>query len=92
MGRGIYKTDRGEIIKAVAQSKWNKGKNLLEELWKLKGSSQLLSFKQLEEIRGFLCHFSMVFEMITPYIKRFHLKLAKRLRQCDESRWKFSKT
>ena len=56
------------------------------------GFQSALSFKRLGQIRGFLCHLSMLFQMIIPYLKGFHLTLAKHLPQRDESRWKCSET
>ena len=85
---GIYRTDQGKITKTVSQLKWKKGKAQLEEIWRFK-EQNTLTYKRLEQVQGFLCHLSMVFEVITPYLKGFHLILAKHLPQRDELGWKF---
>ena len=40
----------------------------------------------------FLCHMGMVFEVITPYLKGFHLMLDKHLPKRDKAGWKFTDT
>jgi hypothetical protein len=42
-----------------------------------------MSYKQLEVIRGFLCHLSMTYSNVTPYLKGFHLTLAAHHPQQD---------
>jgi hypothetical protein len=49
-----------------------------------------VDYKSLEQVRGFLCHLSMTFEVITPFLKGFHLIIAKHLPRRDEDGWKFS--
>ena len=89
---GIYQTDQGKITKTVSQLKWEKGKAQLEEVWIHKEQQKDMSYKRLEQVRGFLCPLSMVFEVITPYLKEFHLILARHLPQRDDQGWKFTDT
>jgi hypothetical protein len=51
---------------------------------------QMVSYKQLEIARGFLVHLSMTFEVLTPYLKGFHLTLASHLPNRDEEGWKLA--
>jgi hypothetical protein len=53
-------------------------------------NASLISYKQLEIVRGFLGHLSMTFEILTPYLKGFHLTLAAHLPQRDQEGWKMS--
>ena len=64
---------------------------MLKELLKYKSDSiQNILYQRLEQVQGFLCHLSMVSDVITPYLKGFHLKLAKHLPQRDGEGWKFT--
>ena len=81
---GVYKTDHGKITKTVTAVKWDKGKALLQEMLTYKMDSLSdISYKRLEQVRDFLCHLSMVFYLITPYIKGFYVELAKHLPKRD---------
>ena len=51
---------------------------------------QKFQYKRLERIRGFFYHLAMVFEIFFPYLKGFHLTLAKHLPKRDEEGWKLS--
>ena len=77
----IFSTTDGLITQTVSQEKWNKGKEQLKELLDelANGTDALFSYKRLEQIRGFLCHLSMTFKAITPFLKGFHLSLSAHL-------------
>jgi hypothetical protein len=77
----IFSIDNGTITQTVSQEKWNKGKEQIQELTDLLKSCRdaKFNFKRLEHIRGFLCHLSMTFEVITPFLKGFHLSLYSHL-------------
>jgi hypothetical protein len=86
----IFSTENNKITQTVSQEKWDKGRAQLEEL-----SAQLslspdskFSYKRLEQIRGFLCHLSMTFDVITPFLKGFHLTLCSHLSSRDDDGWK----
>ena len=89
---GVYSTTNKNITKSVTKEKWEKGRKLIEDLVKEIGGDPLIqvSYKNLERIRGFLCHLAMVYEVIFPYLKGFHLTLAKHLPQRDEEGWKLT--
>ena len=63
---------------------------MLRELKKKRINKEKLAYKRLDQIRGYFCHLSMVFDVLTPYLKGFHLLLAAHLPQRDEQGWKFS--
>jgi hypothetical protein len=86
----IFSTDKGTITQTVSQEKWNKGKAQIRELMDLLENfpDADLDYKRLEQIRGFLCHLSMTFESITPFLKGFHLTLSSHLPSRDDDGWK----
>ena len=86
---GMFSTEHGKITKTVTSVKWLKGKQMLDELTSLKAKTHL-SYKRMEQIRGFFCHLCMVFDTLTPYLKGFHLALASYLPQRDDEGWKFT--
>ena len=49
-----------------------------------------LDYKMLERTRGFLCHLAMVYDIIFPYLKGFHLTLANHLPKRNEEGWKLN--
>ena len=69
-----------------------KGKALLNKLMLMKSTGQQsqVPYKRLEQIRGYLCHLSIMIEVITPYLKDFHLALDKHLPQRNEEGWKLT--
>jgi hypothetical protein len=86
----IFSTKDNKITQTVSQEKCDKGRAQVEEL-----SNQLsrspdskFSYKRLEQIRGFLCHLSMTFEVITPFLKGFHLTLCSHMSSRDDDGWK----
>jgi hypothetical protein len=86
----ILSTEDNKITQTVSQEKRDEGRAHVEEL-----SEQLsgppdskFSYKRLEQIRGFLCHLSMTFEVITLFLKGFHLTLCSHLSSRDDDGWK----
>ena len=78
------------ITQTVSQEKWNKGRGQIKELTALLEScpDPYFYFKRLEQIRGFLCHLSMTFEVITPFLKGFYLSLCSHLSSRNGDGWK----
>jgi hypothetical protein len=48
------------------------------------------SYNWLEKVRGFLCNLSMTFEMMVPFLKGFHLTLAKHNTGRADDGWKLT--
>ena len=88
----VFITSDKEVRQTVAQSKWDKAKSQLAELLVMMACSAdgLLDYKRLEQIRGFLCHISMTYLMVTPYLKGLHLTLASHHPGRDAFRWKMA--
>ena len=90
----IFKTDDVSILQTISQEKWDKTKVLINELLSQYGeesnNSPEFSFKRLEQIRGYLCHISMTYEAITPFLKGFHLTLCMHLPNRDQHGWRIS--
>ena len=89
----LFKSKGDRIIKTVSAEKWKKAQTQIDELLQECDGNQdhLFSYKRLEQIRGFLCHLGMTFEIIFPYLKGFHLTLASHLSNRDTTGWKLSK-
>ena len=47
-----------------------------------------LNYKLLEQVRGYLCHLAMTYEILFPYLKGFHLTLCSHLPLRNEEGWK----
>jgi hypothetical protein len=88
----VFTTTDTEVRQSVSQSKWDKAKSLIQELVEMMAETLdgLLDFKRLEQIRGFLCHISMTYRIVTPYLKGLHLTLASHHPGRNESGWKMS--
>jgi hypothetical protein len=86
----IFATDNGKVTQTVSQEKWEKGKGQILELQESLESDPKgeLNYKRLEQVRGFLCHLSMTFEIITPFLKGFHLTLCAHLSSRNDDGWK----
>ena len=89
---GVYGTTDGNISKSVTKPKWQKGRDMI--IWLVdevltKGNTTLC-YKTLEKQRGFLCHLAMVYDVIFPYLKGFHLDLCKHYPKRDKEGWKMS--
>jgi hypothetical protein len=87
----LFSTTDGKISQSVTAEKWQKGQDSVKSLVDaIKSQDGMLSYKAIERVHGFLCHLSMTFEVITPFLKGFHLILAKHLPRRDEDGWKFT--
>jgi hypothetical protein len=88
----VFSTKDSKVTKSATKEKWNKAKGLVRELIELAGHDEghTFNYKQLEQIRGFLCHMAMTYETITPFLKGLHLMLASYLLHRDEEGWKLS--
>jgi hypothetical protein len=88
----VFSTSKDTIIQTVAQSKWDRAKAQINEMraFYTNDDSPMLPYKRLEEIRGFLCHLSMTYEIVTPYLKGLHLTLAAHHPQRNSQGWKLS--
>jgi hypothetical protein len=87
----LFSTTNGKISQSVTAEKWKKGQNSVKSLLNAINEKEgIVNYKSLERVRGFLCHLSMTFEVITPFLKGFHLILAKHLPRRDGDGWKFS--
>jgi hypothetical protein len=88
----IFSTSDNQIKQTVAQAKWDKAKMQVKELADcyISNENPDMEYKHLEVIRGFLCHLSMTYSIMTPYLKGFHLTLAAHHPQRDNQGWKLS--
>jgi hypothetical protein len=88
----IFTTTDKEVFQSIDQSKWDRVKDQLKEVLEVFDSSDspMFVYKRLEEIRGFLCHVSMTYTLVTPYLKGLHLTLASHHVGRDESGWKLT--
>jgi hypothetical protein len=88
----VFTTTDNEVRQSISQDKWDKTKAQLKELANVfaLGEAPQFIYKRLEEIRGFLCHVSMTYPLVTPYLKGFHLTLAAHHLGRDDSGWKLT--
>lgn len=89
----VFATTDDKVTKTVTEDKWNKAQNIVKSLNSkiLEGGLEaVLGYKELEIARGFLCHLSMTYEVLVPFLKGFHLVLASHQKQRDDEGWKFS--
>ena len=88
----VFSTSNDSVRQTVAQSKWDRAKAEIMELLGLYLTDEepWMRYKRLEEIRGFLCHLAMTYELVTPYLKGLHLTLAAHHPQRDTEGWKLS--
>jgi hypothetical protein len=89
----LFSTTDGKISQSVTAEKWHKGQQSVKTLVDAidTNNAGIVDYKPTEQVRGFLCHLSMTFKVITPFLKGFHLILAKHLPRRDENSWKCSK-
>ena len=82
----IFSTSNGKITQTVSQEKWDKGRAQIQKLSEQFKRDPDLTFdyKRLKHIRVFLWHLSMTFEVITPFLKGFHLSLCSHLPSRDD--------
>jgi hypothetical protein len=88
----VFSTKDSRVTKLVTQEKWTKAKLMVKELLEEANGSKRhkFSYKQLEQIRGFLCHMAMTYETLTPFLKGIYLTLVCYLPQRDADGWKMS--
>lgn len=89
----VFATTEDTVTKTVTKEKWDKAKNIINDLRKKisdGGSTPRLVYKELEVARGFLGHLSMTFEVLVPFLKGFHLTLASHLPQRNKEGWKLT--
>jgi len=88
----IYISNENEISKTVSKEKWMKAKNYISEIKERLNLDKdyEFDFKYLEQIRGFLCHLALTFDVIFPFLKGFHLLLCHHLPQRNEEGWKIN--
>jgi hypothetical protein len=88
----VFSTEGAEIIQTVSLQKWERAKDQIKELldFYISSDEPTFRYKRLEEVRGFLCHLAMTFEIVTPYLKGLHLTLAAHHPQRDSQGWKLS--
>ena len=88
----MFDTVNGQVTHTVTKAKWERGRLYLrgieEELQK--ETDRKLDYKFLEQVRGFLCHLAMVYEILFPFLKGLHLTLANHLPKRDEEGWKMT--
>ena len=86
----VFNTSNNIISKTVTLTKWNKGKDMIEQIAKeIEAEPELLfEYKRLERVRGFLCHLAMAYEVFFPYLKGFHLTLSSHLNNRNDEGWK----
>lgn len=74
----VFATSEDTVTKTVTQEKWDKAKGIISTLnTKITegGANAKLVYKELEVARGFLCHLSMTYDVLVPFLKGFHLIL-----------------
>eukprot|EP00980_Cylindrotheca_fusiformis_P022018 scaffold8903_cov106-Cylindrotheca_fusiformis.AAC.3 len=63
------------VFKTVAQSKWDKARDIIDRLLSELEKPEGMEFKPLERDRGFLVHMAATFKAMNPYLKGIHLTL-----------------
>jgi hypothetical protein len=86
----IAKTGPTGVGVACSQEKWDKGKHFLQCLREEIGASGRLSYKGLEQKRGFFVHLQRTYPCLTPFLKGFHLTLDSWRPNRDAEGWKIS--
>ena len=100
----VYSVTKEDVGVTVTQQKWAKGRDYIQRLIQLTRwdpsehsfsmeqafPKVYLSYKLLEQMRGYLCHLAMTFPIIFPYLKGFHLTLASHLDNRDSGGWKIN--
>jgi hypothetical protein len=88
----VFRVYLREIVKTVTQEKWDKAKRLIDELDESMGpkleDDSTVDYKQLETIRGFMCHIGQTFTIVMPFLKGFHLTLSSHLPGRNSEGWK----
>lgn len=88
----IYLARNHVIQKTVSKEKWDKAKSYVHNIKRCleKDKNFQFDYKYLEQVRGFLCHLALTFEVIFPFLKGFHLTLCSHLPSRNEEGWKIS--
>jgi hypothetical protein len=87
----IFSTLSDKITQTVSQAKWEKGRAYVQLILEKMIANPVdcsLSYKYLEQLRGFLVHLAMTFEFLKPYLKGLHHTLAYHLGKRDKLGWK----
>jgi hypothetical protein len=83
------------VIQTVTQKKWDHAKSQIQEiLAHYNGNPEAMpdvNYKCMEEVRGFLGHLAMTYNLIATYLKGLHLTLASIHPNQDKDGWKLSK-
>ena len=89
---GIYSTSGDIVTKTVTQQKWDKGKRIIQTIYNdIKATpGKQINYKRLERERGFLCHLAMVYSILFPFLKGYHLTLSSHLPNRDIEGWKIN--
>jgi hypothetical protein len=68
----LFSTTNGKISQSVTAEKWEKGQNSVKSLLDAIDENEgIVDYKSLERVRGFLCHLSMTFGVITSLQSTF---------------------
>jgi len=88
----IYLANANSIQKTVTKEKWQKARNYIIDIQACldQDLNYNFNFKYLEQVRGFLCHLALTFEIIFPFLKGFHLTLCSHLPKRNEEGWKIN--
>ena len=88
----IFKVTKESITKSVSLEKWEKGKEIINNLLKLISDHPferpVLNRKELGRHTGFLNHLTMTFDDMTPFLKGFYLSLNSWRSKRDDHDWK----
>jgi hypothetical protein len=91
----VFDTTEDRVIQTVTQKKWDRAKAQIQEILahykEDPNSAPLVNYKRMEEVRGFLGHLAMTYDLIATYLKGFHLTLASIHLNRDKEGWKMSK-
>jgi hypothetical protein len=83
-----------KVLQSISQDKWCKCQSQISEV--TEGFKEILNkkidfdYKRLEQIRGFLCHVSMTYPVVMPYLKVLHLTLASHHPGRNTAGWKMT--
>ena len=88
-GTVVHTSDQ-ELQLFVSQEKWDKTKEKIYRLKEDVDSGNLLDFKDLESIRGFLIYVSRTYTSMIPYLKGLHQTISGWLPGRDIDGWKLS--
>lgn len=89
----VFATTEDTVTRTVTIEKWEKAKNIIDTLNKKiadGGDLATLGYKEMEVSRFFLCHLSMTYEVIVPFLKGFHLCLSIHQDKRDDDGWKLT--